>query len=112
MPHRLFRPWRTKPGWHTVTAPLSPQPPNPKDVAATLCSKSQCCMEPLAPHEENETPPYVHMQTSLLENRWVWERCTPRNARQATLSRPHSRPSQRAFRVPEPPASPGRRVTF
>lgn len=104
MPNQLFRHWRTKPGRHTVTAPLSPQPQkSPKDAAATLRSKPNCCMEPPSPQGEKETRPHVRMQAAR-ETGWVWEKCPPRNARPVAPACPHSRPWSRAPRVPEPPS--------
>lgn len=99
----------------TLIAPLSPQPQRrPKNAAATLRSKPDCCMEPpRATRRERNASTRPH--ASSRRDRLVWEKCTPRNARPAPPSSPHSGPWWRAPRpgVPEPPqASPGRRVTF
>lgn len=87
-----------------MTAPPSPQSQrSPKDVAATLRSKPNCCIEPPAPQGEEETR--VHMSPCKQHERPTGcGRCTTRNARPAAPSCPQSHPSSRAPRVPEAPS--------
>lgn len=101
MPNQLFRPWRTKPGWHIVTA--APEP------LAQRTLQPHCALNPTAvwshPRHRERTK-RVHMSACKQHERtgWVWERCTPRNAHPGAPSCPHSHPSSRAPRVPEPPS--------
>lgn len=103
MPNQLFRHWRTKPGRHTVTAPLSPQPQqSPKDAAATL---------PLNPtavwshprHKERTNASTCPHASSMRDRLGVGEVHTAQRTPTAPAC-PHSRPWSRAPRVPESPS--------
>lgn len=93
--------------------PLSPQSQHsPKDAAAPLRSKPNCCIEPPAPQGEEETR--VHMSPCKQHERPAG---CGRGAQRATHAQRHPRvpspiPRREPPGYPRPPASPGRRVTF